>query len=522
MHESVTEFGAVGDGRTRDTGAIQAAVDACAESGGGTAYVPPGNYLIGTIELRSHVTLHLAAGATLHGSPDIEDYRSGDAPKSALVLAVDAENVAVTGRGTVHGNGTAFMDMESVIDPADDPATDRFAHEARQGEDFLDSGDGIGDGPVDPLERPDRLFMFHRCEDVLVGGITVRESPNWTLHLLGCEEVDVRGIDMRNEVLIPNSDGINPENCRNVHVSDCTVVTGDDAICPKASGAYDVDPGLANLTVTNCTLVSRSSAVKFGSSTAHDMRDCTFSNLVIRDSNRGLGIQHRDGGDIENVLFRNVLIDTRLHTGNWWGQAEPIYVTSVPRREGQDLGTVRNVRFGNILARGESGVLVYGSEASAIENLRFSDVRIELENSPKAGVRGGNVDLRPTATRTPLFEHDVPGLYARHVDGLDVEGFEVAWPGDAEAYFSHGLEIEAFDRVSISGFEGRGEDGAAIALRDGTDVSVRHSRAAPRTGTFLALSGTADERLFVGNDLADADAAIAGSEEFSKAANHFE
>jgi hypothetical protein len=520
MYESITEYGAVGDGEASETAAIQATIDACADAGGGTAYVPPGDYVTGTLELRSHVTLHLAPGATLYGSPDLEEYRSAGAPTTALVVAVDEEDVAVTGRGTIHGNGTEFMDMDAVIDPNDDPAVLEFEHEARQGEDFLDHGDGIADGPVDFLDRPGRMFLFYRCENVLVEGITIRESPNWTLHLLGCDEVDVRGIDMRNEILIPNSDGINPENCRNVHVSDCTVYTGDDAICPKASSSYDVEPGLENLTVTNCTLVSRSSAIKFGSSTGNDMRDCTFSNIVIRESNRGLGIQHRDGGDIENVLFEDVVIETRLHTGNWWGQAEPIYVTSIPRREGRELGTVRNVRFSNVLARGESGALVYGSEASSIENLRFDNVRIELRNSPRSDVRGGNFDLRPTSATMALFEHDVPGIYARHVEGFDVDGVEVAWPGDAEEYFSHGLEVESFEGVSIDGFEGRGEDGAAIALRDGADVSVRNSRAAPGTGTFLSLSDTADERLFVGNDLADADTAVDGDGEFTMGTNH--
>lgn len=520
MYESIAEYGAVGDGQRRETAAIQATIDACADSGGGTVYVPPGDYVTGTIELLSNVRLHLAPGATLYGSPDLGAYRSADAPATALLVAVDAENVAVTGRGTIHGNGTEFMDMDAVIDPNDDPAVLEFEHEARQGENFLDHGEGIADGPVDFLDRPGRMFLFHRCENVLVDGITIRESPKWTLHLLGCVEVDVHGIDIRNEILIPNSDGINPENCRNVHISNCTVSTGDDAICPKAADRYDVEPDLENLTVENCTLVSRSSAIKFGSSTGNDIRDCTFSNIVIRESNRGLGIQHRDGGDIENVLFEDIVIETRLHTGNWWGQAEPIYVTSIPRREGDELGTVRNVRFSNVLARGESGALVHGSEESVIENLRFDNVRIELQNSPRSDVRGGNFDLRPTSATMALFEHDVPGLYACHVDGFDVERFEVAWPEDAEEYFSHGLAVEAFDGVSIDGFEGRGADGPAIALRDGTDVSVRNSRAAPGTGTFLSISGTEDERLFVGNDLADADTAIDGDGMFSMGANH--
>jgi polygalacturonase len=518
---SVADHGATGDGETLDTDAIQSAIDACAESGGGTVRVPAGEYRTGTIELRDHVTLDLEAGATIRGSTDLDDYRTAGGPYKTLIAAIDAEDVSVTGNGTIDGSGTAFMDMDAVIDPHDDPAIDTFEQDTRQGDRFLSPDHGTEDGPVEPLERPQRLLLFYGCTNVRVDGVTIRESPHWTLHLLGCEHVDVHGVDIHNEISIPNSDGINPECSENVHISDCTVVTGDDAICPKASDEYDVSGPLENLTVTNCILVSRSSAIKFGSGTGHDMRDCTFSNIVVRSSNRGLGIQHRDAGTVEDVLFSNITLETQFHTGNWWGMAEPVYVTSVPRRDGHELGAVRNIRFSDVVATGEGGVVIYGSEEATVEDITFDGVSVTVTESDKGHAKGGNLDLRPSSAFVPLFEHDIPGVYARGVTDLTLADVAVDWESPP-GYCSNAVECESFDGVTIEGFEGRGCNGAAaVALRDGRDITVRDSRASPGTGTFLAAERTDEERLFLGNDLSDAETPIDGETDFVSAGNRF-
>lgn len=512
---SITEYGAVGDGESFETDALQSAIDACADAGGGTVRVPPGEYLTGTVELRDHVRLHLETGATIMGSSDVNDYRQAGGPQRALIVAVGTEDIAVTGGGTIHGRGTAFMDMDTVIDPADDHGIETFQQDTRQGDAFLSPEHGTDDGPVEPLERPQRLLMLYGCTDVRIEDITIRDSPHWTVHLLGCEHVDVHGVDIRNEMRIPNSDGINPDCSRNVRISNCHIYTGDDAICPKASGGYDVSGPLENLTVTNCTLSSRSSAIKFGSSTAHDMRDCTFSNIVIRSSNRGLGIQHRDSGTVEDILFSDIIVETRLHTGNWWGMAEPIYVTSIPRRDGHELGTVRNVRFSNVTATGEGGVVIYGTEDQSIQDVTLDRVSLTLMESAKGHAKGGNLDLRPTSAVVHLFEHDVPGVYARGVDNIEFSKLEVDWESPPE-YGSHAVECESFDRLKIDGFDGRGVNNTAtISLRDGSDITLQHARAPPETGTFLALERTEDERLWHGNDLSDVDTVIDGEGDFS-------
>jgi hypothetical protein len=521
--ETVTEYGAVGDGETADTAAIQSAVDACGDAGGGTVHVPAGTYRTGTLFFRDDVTLELDGGATLLGSTDPESYAAGDAPLTALLVATGCENVALVGDGTVDANGTAFMRMDTRLDPADDPALAGGEYRPRQSDPlrFLSPEEESepGDGPLAVGEwRPDRTLLVHDCESVRLEGVTIRNAPHWTVHLLGCRGVHVQGVDIDNDLRVPNSDGINPEHTSDVTISDCHIHTGDDAISPKAGRKFDVEGPTENVTVTNCTLTSRSCAIKFGSGSVDDMRDHTYSNVVIRNSNRGLGIQHRGPGDVENVLFSDVTIETRLHTGNWWGQAEPIHVSSVPREPGTELGSVRNVRFRNVLARGEGGVVVQGTEGN-VEGVSFDGLDLRMRDSDLADVRGGNLDLRPTSTRAAIEAHDVPALYASGVRGLDCHRVSVAWTADPPAYYTSGVACVDCRDVEVDGFRGRGAGGApAVALTDCTAATVRDSRAAPGTETFLSVEGT-EGRLFVDNDLSEAERGVAGSAGFTREGN---
>jgi hypothetical protein len=455
----------------------------------------------------------------LLGSADRTDYTDGGTPLTPLVLADGVENVAIEGDGTIHANGTAFMQMDTPLDPMDDPAIEGADYRPRQ-EDagrFLHTED-VRDGPVAPAEwRPDRTLFFFDSERIRIEGVTIREAPHWTVHFLGCRGVDVRGVDIRNEIRVPNSDGINPEHTSDVTIANCYIYTGDDAISPKANADRGVEAPTENVTVTNCTLTSRSCAVKFGSGTESDMRDHVYSNLVIRDSNRGLGIQHRGAGDVENVLFSDITVETRLHTGNWWGQAEPIHVSSLPRDSGADLGAVRNVRFRNVVARGEGGAVVWGTDGN-VENVTFDGVDLTVRESDLAAVRGGNLDLRPTSTRPSIEAREVPALFVRGVEDLTARGLSVEWAGDAPAYATAALACEDCDGLEVDGFDGRGAESAAIEVRDCERVSVRDSRAAPGTGTFLAVEDTGG-RLFADNDLTDADRPIAGEAGFTRTGN---
>ncbi len=300
------------------------------------------------------------------------------------------ENVAITGRGTFDGRGTWFHEMDEPLrghsgESDGHPLISNAPHEARQGEDYLDPERGTEEWPRAKSDfRPGPMFFFEDATNVRLETITLRDMPGWTISLHDCEEADIHGLDIDNHMQIPNCDGISIMDSRNVHISDCSIRSCDDSI--TIGSRPDGDGPTAGITVTNCTLSSAACAIKFGSETHGPIRDCLFENCVIRDSNRGLGIQHRDEGDLENVLFSNIVLETGLLPGPWWGKAEPIYVTSVPRDDETDLGCVRNIRFSNIVARSENGVLVYAHDDADMANvtLEASASRFRTVHTPTA------------------------------------------------------------------------------------------------------------------------------------------
>lgn len=503
---------------TRATEAVQTAIDACADAGGGTVVVPSGEYEIGTVDLRSHVTLRLEAGATVVAARERSAYDGAYGPdgERPCLRAKDVENVTITGRGTVDGRGTAFHEMDEPLrghsgESDGHPLVSNAPHEARQGDDYLDPARGTEAWPRAKSDfRPGPMFFVENATDIRFEAVTLREMPGWTISLHGCENVVVHGVTIDNHMQIPNCDGISIMNSQNVRVSDCNIRSCDDSI--TIGSRSDSAAVTAGITVTNCTLSSAACAIKFGSETHGPIRDCVFENCVIRDSNRGLGIQHRDEGDLENVLFSNMVVETGLLPGPWWGKAEPIYVTSVPRDADTDLGQVRNIRFSNVVARCENGAIVHAHEDADVANVVLDDVRLEIEGSPHADRVGGNIDLQPTAVEAPIAERDLSGVDCEGVRDLSLRDIDVEWANDVPAYFASGIRCIDVDTLTVDGFCGRqahaGSSNAAIELRDVRTVSIRDSRAKAGTETFCSLRETTDERLFTGNDLADAEVAI--------------
>ena len=203
-----------------------------------------------------------------------------------------------------------------------------------------------------------------------------------------------------------------------------------------------------------------------------------FSNLVIYESNRGIGVFARDEGSIENILFSDIVVGTRLHSGHWWGNGEPIHVSAIAQSEGIVLGQISNVRFRNIIARSETGILVYGTEDSPIQDLVLEQVRLTITDSPLAESYGGNFDLRPVAELDhAIFKHDIPGLYAGHVTGLTIKDFILKWEKAPTNYFTYGIQCVNYKDVVVEGFEGTSahpESGMpAILFEKGTGKQIK-------------------------------------------------
>lgn len=525
----ITDYGAV-EGTTV-TDAFQAAVDACTRESGGTVHVPPGTYEIGTVELADDITVLLAPGAVVYPSLDKTDYDClpkyvGPDGERPLFVARNCENVMIAGNGTIDGQGTDIMVMDEPIrghsgQSASFPLVSDAEPRPRQGEAFLDPTDGTEDWPVaKPSFRPGPMLLFDECTSVMVRDITLRNMPAWTLTVRECNRVVITGVNIDNHMLIPNCDGLSLEESQNIRISNCSIRCCDDAITLLSRNK---DAVCENITVTNCTLASHACAIKVGSETVGPIQNCMFRNCVIHASNRGLGIQHRDKGDVMNISFSEIMIETHLPRGPWWGKAEPIYVTSIPRDDETNLGMVRNIQFSNIIARCENGVLVYGHKDATVEDIRLDGVHLNVRNAPTADAVGGNFDFQPTSVCPPIIAHDVPAVHCENVTRLKLIDIIVKWDDDLPAYYTHSIGCFGVKGIIVDGFHGGpahpDASNAAISIQDSTSITIRNSQAHPKTGIFLSAVNTADERLFAVNDLVDAEQGMAGETNFTVVGN---
>ena len=371
----VLSFGAKGDGITDDAVAIQKAIDRCSAEGGGIVLFPRNHvFLSGPVELKSNVELHLEATATLKANPDESIYKLSafgeNRGEGMLWLwANDAENISITGKGTIHGNGIAFMGAELGD-----------SYELKP----------LADQTFDP--RPHVLTLTN-VRNLTIRDVTIKEGAYWTVHLIGCNEAVIDGINLLNNLKIRNGDGIDLDHSKNVRIANCHITSGDDCICLKNRREFEKYGSCHDIVVTNCVMSSRSCAIKIGSENMDSIYNVVFDNCIITGSNRGLGIQNRDEGTVTDVVFSNIQLDCRLWSDVWWGKAEPIYVTSYPRANGNHkdanwrfpkgqiegrCGEVSRIYFNNITALSENGCFVGGDEPGKVKDIFFNNVRVKL------------------------------------------------------------------------------------------------------------------------------------------------
>jgi len=473
----IRSFGCFAGGAFLNTKNIQAAIDSAARSGGGRVFIPPGTFMTGTIRLCDNVDLYLERGAVLKGSPHIEDYML-NGRVVGMIFTQNAKNVSISGFGTIDGNSDAFMDLSRF------KTIDNEGKKWTRQKDRFRLADSSGDGPYVPKDRPFQMIIFSDCRNVTVRDVTILNSPLWALHFADCDGVLATKLRIRCDLRVPNNDGIDLTSCSNAIISDCDFRTGDDCIAITGYQHHHDLPGFKdiphiseNITVTNCTMVSRSAAIRIGGFDQNSMRNYVFSNITITHSNRGIGIFARDAGSIENILFTNIIIETRLHTGDWWGQGEPIHISAVRLTKDVPLGKIKNIQFHNIVCKGESGILVYGTEENVIEDVIFRDVQFQLCAGKQNDISGGNFDLRPVGDPAlQLFAHDIPGLYAQWVKNLRIDGFNLAWDTVKHTFFTHGIEVGHFTGLHISGYTGApspsNPNAVSLYLHDGKGCDI--------------------------------------------------
>lgn len=475
-HYKITDFGAVRD--ENSTEAIQKAIDACFAAGGGNVLIPPGRFITGTLELKSNVFIYLEAGSVLEASMDLEHYRS-TFRKHGLVFCEDAENTGIMGTGTIDARGTQFYDTtQNHVYPEFD------RNLIRQKQNYMPEGNFFTDGPYKRRRMPGMTIAFYHCTRVRLKDFKLLDTPIWAIRLAYCEDGEISGLTVINNLMVPNSDGIHMTASRNIRISNCSLSCGDDAIIVTGFCIDEETPGYSHgiadqkahrfgnksiyseyIQVTNCHLQSRSAGIRVGYG-QHPIRRCTFTNIQISGSNRGIGIFAHDGSDIEDLIFSGITIETRLHNGQWWGHGEPVHISCVSRFEGHKAGTVRNVIFNNILAESGQGILLYGLEESRIEGIEFNNVRLKIVSGTETIGYGGNFDLRPaTPISLQLFEHDIPGIYAQWVDGLTISNFILRWGEGLPAFYTDGLECEHVTNLYLDHFDAGGNPVAEGSLK---------------------------------------------------------
>lgn len=407
----VRDYGAKGDGATKDTSAIQNAVDAARAAGGGRILLQRGTFLSGPIRLGSGIELHIDGTARLLASPDIADFREWSGVKclaasdrlprgrnASFLFADGAERVSITGDGVIDCNGG-------------------FHVREKNG-----NWSGLRYERKYPASKSlPRVVLFAGCGDVKIEGVTLANLPGgWGYWINDCDRVQVRGAKILANVDYPNNDGLHFNCCRDVTVSDCIVETGDDAIVVRAdSTSLPAEKTCERVVVANCTLRSWANAIRVGWEGDGVIRDCSFSNIAIHDSSTGICImlpaatpgtrKDRPGTLVENILFDGIRM-----SGIY---AHPIRAVIDPST-GTKVVDIRDIRFANVHATGLELPLISGRPGNPLRRFTFSNCSFrKVTDAAQPGWRRHGPAVWERVRRTTFenvegFEFDNTTFYA--------------------------------------------------------------------------------------------------------------
>jgi hypothetical protein len=491
---NVRDGGAKGDGETFDTLPIQKAIDDCSSQGGGTVVFPAGNYLVGTIYLKSNVTLNIQANAEIVGTTHLDQYGSdtGISPyypedlDKCLIYAKDAKNITLTGAGAINGD---FAGNEKPV-----PAPGATGREI--------------------TARP-MLIRFDGCENIKMDSLKLYGSSSWCMHFARSKNIVLTNLNVPNK----HQDGVDFESCENAQVTGCHFVTGDDSIAILASH----NQICRDITITNCTMESRCAAIRLGPLSYGDIKNVTASHCQFTNCQLGgVKIGMYEGGTISDCRFTDLQMDKctcpiLIFLGTFY---EVGAVTD--RRPQMPVGHIHDLTFSNITATtfiraagspdANSVMFFQGYPGTDIENITLNHVRITFPGggTPAQAARRNLVDMDKinpyrdgywTDHKTTFGVAPAAALYARHVHNLqfnDVK-FNILAPDARAAVFLNQASDITLDGLTVNGATGDPVAPASLLVLDSQTVTVQNSQGNPAALAFLSAEGATTKSIILKN-----------------------
>ncbi len=428
MTYSIIDFGAIDDGSFNCQYAIQKAIDTCNKGGGGRVIIPEGHFRTGSFILKSHVDLHLEQGALLEGVDDISLYMTYN---ELSMTSDDTDETSISAsEDDMHRPSQVFIYAKDAVH-------------------VMISGTGIIDGhkkTKHDLKIP--LIYFENIKHLIIRDVTFQHSLLWTTYLVGCSYVLFDSVKIFNNLELRDCDGIIPDHCKHMEIRNCYIETAHDAIVFKNAESTNQYGNTEYIKIHNCELVASNTGINFGSESVNDFKHISISRVTIKKASRGISFQLRDEGNIENISFSNLHIQSERHPSeDRWGAGEPVFMSSLKRHEESIVGRISHIKFKNINMIGENGVVIYGEENSPISHIVFNNCKLNIDTMTRNTRL--NLDLRPTI-QPDVIEDTSHVVKLRHTEHIKFEHFSYIVDERSQSFITKEFDIESSNIVHIN------------------------------------------------------------------------
>jgi polygalacturonase len=382
---NIRDHGADPEGKIKCTSVINNLIDSLAVKGGGTLYFPTGTYFTGPIIFKSNITLYIDAGANVKFSDDFDDYLPMVQTRwedirvknfASQFYAYQCENIAIRGDGRIDGNGRKWWDYWNRVrtDSTLDSKWQKIFREENAS--LLEKNQYLRD--KNAFLRPP-MVLAYECKNVLIEGVSFSNPPFWTLVPTFSDNITIQGVTIENPDYSPNTDGIDPSSCTNVHISNCHISVGDDCIVIKSGRDEDgreANRPTENLTITNCTMLKGHGGVVIGSEMSGNVKRVAISNCVFEGTDVGIRIKtmRGRGGIVEDVRVSNVIMYDMVKEGIIITMR---YQPTNPEELSERTPSVRNIHFSGInIRKAERAIAMYGLEEKEVSQITFNDMQV--------------------------------------------------------------------------------------------------------------------------------------------------